>query len=76
MRLVKTVPIPANSTNNTLVFSLNNFGLLLRDVNPKSFLAEKNENLTYGMHAAHGYCVKLLNHSLTNIQNNVRQTNI
>ena len=40
MRFVKTVPIPPNSTSNTLVFALNNFPLLLRDVNPESFIGE------------------------------------
>ena len=40
MRFVNTVPIPPNSTNNTLVFALNNFALLLRDVNPESFSGE------------------------------------
>ena len=40
MRFVKTVPIPPNSTSNTLIFALNNFPLLLRDVNPESFSGE------------------------------------
>ena len=40
MRFVNTVPIPPNLTSNTLVFALNNFVLLLRDVNPGSFSGE------------------------------------
>ena len=39
-RFANTVPIPANSTNNTLAFPLDNFALLLRDVNPESFSGE------------------------------------
>ena len=45
-RFANTVPIPANSTNNTLAFPLDNFALLLRDVNPESFSGESfNVNL-------------------------------
>ena len=40
MRFINTVPIPPSSTNNTLVFALNNFALLLQDVNPESFSGE------------------------------------
>ena len=39
-KFANTVPIPANSTSNTLAFPLDNFALLLRDENPKSFSGE------------------------------------
>ena len=39
-RFANEVAIPTNSTNDTLTFALNNFALLLRDVDPRNFLGE------------------------------------
>jgi len=34
------VPMPENSTNDTLAFALNNFAILLQDVDPRNFSGE------------------------------------
>ena len=39
-RFGNEVAMPTNSTNDTLAFSLNNFALLLRDVDPRNFSGE------------------------------------
>lgn len=39
-RFVNMVPMPNNSTNDTLAFALNNFAILLQDVDPRNFSGE------------------------------------